>query len=104
MRQFQPFGDRVLVLPDTTPVKTTGLARPQSEQEKPTEGIVVAAGPDVRCNCGLKDCPVEGSGVVVVGDRVQFPRYAGRDVMHMGVKHLLLRLEELDGKLVEVEG
>ena len=113
MRQFEPFGDRVLVLPDATPAKTTGLAKPQSEQEKPTEGVVVAAGPLAAKNQKAKyeeyldvngeRCLALGSGVAV-GDRVQFPRYAGRDVMHMGVKHLLLRLEELDGKLVEVEG
>ena len=104
MRKFEPFGDRVLVLPDATPAKTTGLAKPKSEEEKPTEGVVVAAGPGAL----NRKTPVpEWSGGnphgVVIGDRVQFPRYAGRDVMHMGVKHLLLRLEEIEGRLVEVD-
>ena len=47
MRTFKPLGDRLLVLPDA-PVakKTTGLAEPPSQKEAPTEGIVVAVGPD----------------------------------------------------------
>ena len=108
MRKFEPFGDRVLVLPDATPAKTTGLAKPKSEEEKPTEGVVVAAGPGAdRTNVvDLERQEVVQHGNpygVVIGDRVQFPRYAGRDVMHMGVKHLLLRLEEIEGRLVEVD-
>ena len=102
MRKFEPFGDRVLVLPDATPAKTTGLAKPKSEEEKPTEGVVVAAGPKaLTVDLGIV---CANPGGVAIGDRVQFPRYAGRDVMHMGVKHLLLRLEEIEGRLLEVEG
>ena len=111
-RRFEPFSDRVLVLPDATPAKTTGLAKPKSEEEKPTEGVVVAAGPNAqREKIGIKAGALNSGHItdyiwsagVIIGDRVQFPRYAGRDVMHMGVKHLLLRLEEIEGRLVEVD-
>jgi len=104
MRTFKPLGDRLLVLPDA-PIakKTTGLAEPPSQKEAPTEGIVVAVGPNIRCTCGLTDCPVAGDYAVKVGQRIQYTKYAGRDVMHNGVKHKLLRLEEVEG-IIEDDG
>ena len=84
MRTFRPLGDRLLVRPDVPIEKqTTGLAAPPSQIEAPTEGIVVAVGPDVVG--------------VSVDQRVDFEKYSGRDKMHLGVKHKLLRLEEIGG-------
>lgn len=104
MRTFRPLGDRLLIRPDAPIEKqTTGLAAPPSQIEAPTEGIVVAVGPEIRCQCGLIDCPSAGDDVVNVGQRVQYTKYAGRDVMHNGVKHKLLRLEEVEG-LIEDDG
>ena len=37
------------------------------------------------------------------GNRIQYTKYAGRDVMHNGVKHKLLRLEEVEGLIEDVE-
>ena len=90
MRTFKPLGDRLLVLPDA-PVakKTTGLAEPPSQKEAPTEGIVVAVGPEVQG--------------IIIGDRVDFEKYSGRDKMHLGVKHKLLRIEEIGG-IIEDDG
>jgi chaperonin GroES len=91
MRNFRPLGDRLLVRPDAPPEKkTTGLAEPPSQKEQPTEGIVEAVGPDVDYMDGVE-----------VGFRVQYTKYAGRDVMHNGVKHKLLRLEEVEGRIEE---
>ena len=93
MRTFKPLGDRLLVLPDA-PIakKTTGLAEPPSQKEAPTEGVVVAVGPDIDMLDG-----------VMLGSRIQYTKYAGRDVMHNGVKHKLLRLEEIEG-IIEDDG
>jgi co-chaperonin GroES (HSP10) len=105
MRKFIPLGDRVLVLPDTTPVKTTGLAAPPSQKDAPTEGIVVAVG--LRANAERTDArgrPVEyNPDGVSVGQRVAFGKYSGRDETHMGVAHKLLRLEELSGVIEEAD-
>ena len=105
MRTFIPFGDRVLVKPDAVQTKTTGLATPQSQKEVPTEGLVVAAGPKSLAHSGIdKDGKLtrlgHGEGVIP-GERVQFAKYAGRDVMHNGVTHKLLRLEECEGLIEE---
>ena len=99
MRTFIPFGDRVLVKPDAVQTKTTGLATPQSQKEVPTEGIVVAAGPKAL-RADDNDLDIIGEGVCI-GWRVQFAKYAGRDVMHNGVTHKLLRLEECEGLIEE---
>jgi len=102
--RFEPFGDRLLVLPDAAPVKKGGLPEPPSQKDKAMTGVVVAVGP-FATRRDEKDMLFfqRNSQGVCVGEHVQFPKYAGRDVMHMGEKHLLLRLEELDGRLVEVE-
>ena len=90
--KFRPLHDRVLVLPDGAAPKTVGLAAPPSQKEEPTQGTVVAVG---------KDVPFAGADVVAPGVRVQWPKYAGREVEHDGRKHRLLRLEEIDGVLEE---
>ena len=98
MRTFIPFGDRVLIKPITTAVKTTGLATPQSQKEVPTEGIVVAAGPRASSYGADGDYNPDG---VTVGEHVAYTKYAGREEMHAGEKHLLLRLEELVGRITD---
>jgi chaperonin GroES len=102
MRTLTPLGDRVLVKPDAVPVKTTGLAAPPSQKEVPTEGIVVAAGPKAKRHGREygENGPANPEGVAV-GQRVQYAKYAGRDVMHNGSLHKLLRLEEIEGLIEE---
>ena len=96
MRTFKPLGDRLLVLPDAPVAENTkGLAKPPSQKEAPTEGIVVAVGP-----LAIKGYQIDS---VAIGDRVQYTKYAGRDVMHNGVEHKLLRLEEVQG-IIEDDG
>lgn len=95
--KFRPLADRVLVLPDViAPTKVGGLAVPTSQKEKPTTGIVVAAGPKADL---AHSTPFINPSGVALGQRVQFAKHSGRPVRHDGVDHLLLRLEELDGVL-----
>lgn len=108
MRTFKPLGDRLLVLPDA-PVakKTTGLAEPPSQKETPTEGIVVAMGPKAERRTspkafGENQITINASGIAI-GERIQYTKYAGRDVMHNGAKHKLLRLEEVEGIIEGVD-
>ncbi len=106
MRTLTPLGNRVLVKPDAVPVKTTGLAAPPSQKEVPTEGIVVAVGPDAEkriLGIDERGCYLiqRTNGGVTVGQRVQYAKYAGRDVMHNGSLHKLLRLEECEGIIEE---
>lgn len=95
MTRFRPLADRILVLPNRPPVKTGGLAAPPSQEEEPTQGVVVATG-RASVDAGGSGAPCTGFGVRV-GWTIQWAKYAGREVEHNGVKHRLLRLEEVEG-------
>ena len=108
MTKFRPLHDRVLVLPDGAAPKTGGLAAPPSQKDEPTQGVVVAAGPQALLRAkepyeeyidGAGRRCLRYSGGVALGWRVQWVKYSGREVEHEGRKHKLLRLEEIDGVL-----
>lgn len=110
MRKFVPLADRVLVKPDgveQAQMPTRGLATPQAQKEEPTEGVVVAAGPLVLnrplavSELGAEFTDYGKSDGISVGQRVQWAKYSGREVLHNGEKHRLLRLEEIDGVIVD---
>ena len=75
MTTIRPLSNRVLV--KRTKAKTTkgGIILPDSAQEKPKEGEVVAVGPGKIDDEG-KTHPLN----VKVGDRVLFGAYAGTEV------------------------
>lgn len=100
MSKFRPLADRVLVKPDSTPERKSGLAVPKGQEEEPVTGIVVAAGPKAEkvityVGPALTEYGGNVEGIII-GEHVQWARYAGREVMHEGKKHRLLRLEEID--------
>ncbi|MCD6347185.1 MAG: co-chaperone GroES, partial [Bacteroidales bacterium] len=66
----KPLGDRVLVEPQEAEVKTSGgIFIPDSAQEKPQRGKVVAVG------SGTKDIEME----VKAGDIVLYGKYSGTE-------------------------
>ncbi len=92
--KIRPLYDRVVVKRVEEPAKSRGgLFLPETAQEKPLEGEIVAIGH------GRLD---EKSGsvrplAVSVGDRVVFGRYAGTEVKIDGEDRLVLREEEIFG-------
>lgn len=81
--QIRPLGDRVLVEPGPAEVKTTsGIIIPDTAQEKPQRGRVVAIGN------GKKDEPL----TVKVGDTVLYGKYSGTEFKFNG-KDLLIMSE-----------
>lgn len=75
MTKIKPLGNRVLV--QRTKAKTTkgGILLPDSAQEKPREGKVLAVGPGKLNDSGTLET-VE----VKVGDRIMFGPYAGTEI------------------------
>ena len=74
--KLKPLGDRLVVKVLTREEKTKGgIVLPDTAQEKPTEGEVVAVGTGKILDNGQKQ-PVE----VKVGDRIIFSKYAGTEV------------------------
>ncbi len=82
-----PYGDRLLVLPKAVEEATaSGIILAARNQEKPTEGTVVAVGPGRRDQTGkyLK------LGVKV-GDHIRFNGYGYEEVKISGTEYYLMR-------------
>ena len=94
MKKLKPLGNRVLV--QRSKVKTTkgGILLPDSAQEKPKEGKVIAVGPGKMDDSGQ----IEALSVQV-GNTVLFGAYAGTEVKGMGEddEFLILSEDELLG-------
>ncbi len=93
--QVRPLYDRVLVERVQSESRSKGgLILPDSAQEKPSIGVVLAAGHG-RLN---KDGELEPLAVKE-GDKVIFGRYAGTEIKVDGQERLVLREDEIFGIL-----
>ncbi|MDP6102948.1 MAG: co-chaperone GroES [Dehalococcoidia bacterium] len=94
-RSYQPFGDRVLVKPvDKEEVSAGGILLPDTVQEKPQEGKIVAVGPGRTADDG-KRIAMESK----VGDLVVYSKYAGSEVKEEGEDYLILRESDILAKI-----
>ena len=83
---IKPLADRVLIEPKEAETKTaSGIDIPDTAQEKPQQGKVIAAGP------GKKDEPME----VKVGDEVLYGKYAGTEVTVEDKKYLIVKQSDI---------
>ena len=74
--QLKPLSDRIVVEVKSVEEKTKGgLFLPDTAQEKPQEGVVVAVGSGRVLDNGQK-LPLE----VKVGDRIIFSKYSGSEI------------------------
>jgi chaperonin GroES len=81
-----PLHDRVIVKPAKAEEKTAGgIIIPDTAQEKPQRGTVIAAGP------GKKDEPV----TVKNGDTVLYGKYAGTEIQIDGEDFLIMRESDI---------
>lgn len=86
--KIQPLHDRVIVKSSPAEEKTAGgIIIPDTAQEKPQRGTVVAAGP------GKKDEPM----TVKAGDTVLYGKYAGTEVSLDGETVLIMRESDILG-------
>jgi len=91
--RFRPLHDRVVVKRTDSEEKTAGgIIIPDTAQEKPMEGEIVAAGPGARGEDG-KLHPLD----VKKGDRVLFSKYGGTEVQVEGEEHLIIREDDVLG-------
>ncbi|MEA1878816.1 MAG: co-chaperone GroES [Bacteroidota bacterium] len=82
----KPLGDRVLVDPQEAEVKTSGgIFIPDSAQEKPQKGKVVAVG------SGTKDVEME----VKTGDIVLYGKYSGTELQVDGQDYMIMRQSDI---------
>lgn len=84
---IKPLEDRILVQPlDAEQTTASGLVIPDTAQEKPQEGKVVATGPGRFDEDGEKRIPLD----IAVGDVVIYSKYGGTEVKYDGEEYLLL--------------
>jgi chaperonin GroES len=86
MEKLAPLGNNVIVKPSAAEeVRKSGLYIPDSAQEKPQEGEIIAAGPGKTTKAGNL-LPM----TVKVGDRVIFAKYTGSEMKIDGEKYLIM--------------
>ena len=91
--KFRPLHDRVVVRRLAAEEKTSGgIIIPDTAQEKPMEGEVVAAGPGARDEKG-----VVVALAVKAGDRVLFGKWSGTEVKLDGEELLIMKESDLMG-------
>ena len=92
--QIAPLHDRVLVRRlEEKETAIGGIIIPDTAKEKPQEGEVIAVGAG-KIEKGLR-VPLD----VKAGDRILFGKYTGNDITMDGQEYLILREEDILGKL-----
>src|ERR1700733_4010173 len=93
--KFRPLHDRVVVRRLDAEEKTAGgIIIPDTVQEKPMEGEIVAAGPGARNEAGQL-VPLE----VKAGDRILFGKWSGTEVKIDGQELLIMKESDVLGIL-----
>ena len=96
--KFRPLHDRVVVKRIDAEEKTSGgIIIPDTAQEKPQQGEVVAVGPGGRDEAG-KLIPID----LKAGDRVLFGKWSGTEVKIDGQELLIMKESDIMGVLTDV--
>ena len=91
--KFRPLHDRVVVKRiDAEEKSKGGIIIPDSAQEKPSQGEVIAVGPGGRDEAG-KLIPID----IKVGDRILFGKWSGTEVKIDGTDYLIMKESDIMG-------
>jgi len=84
---IKPLDDRIVVMRGEAEEKTAGgIVLPDTAQEKPQRGRVMAVGPGKLLDSGAR-----GTMDVKLGDEVFYGKYAGTEVEISGEEYVILR-------------
>jgi chaperonin GroES len=96
--KFRPLHDRVVVRRVDAELKTAGgIIIPDTAQEKPQQGEVVAVGPGARGDDN-ELVPLD----VKVGDRILFGKWSGTEVKINGEDLLIMKESDIMGVIEDV--
>ena len=87
--KLKPLGDRILVEALPAENKVGGIYIPDTAQEKPQEGKVVAVGP------GNTENPV----TLKVGEQILYGKYSGTEIKYEGINYLIMRESDVLAKM-----
>jgi chaperonin GroES len=95
--KFRPLHDRVVVERIDAEAKSAGgIIIPDTAQEKPSQGEIIAVGPGGRDDAG-KLIPID----LKVGDRVLFGKWSGTEVKLDSQELLIMKESDIMGVLQE---
>jgi chaperonin GroES len=95
--KFRPLHDRIIVERLDAEAKSAGgIIIPDTAQEKPSQGKVVAVGPGGRDETG-KLIPID----LKTGDSVLFGKWSGTEVKIDGVDYLIMKESDIMGVIDE---
>ena len=93
--KFRPLGDRVVVKRVKEETKSSGgIIIPDTAQEKPQEGEVVAVGPGASDDNGERIAPE-----VKAGERILFGKWSGTEIKVDGEELLIMKESDIMGIL-----
>ena len=88
---IKPLAERVVVKAAAAEEKSTGgIILPDTAQEKPQQGTVVAVGPGKASDAGTII-----TMTVKNGDKVLYGKYSGSEVTHDGKEYLIMRESDI---------
>lgn len=88
---LKPLGDRIIVKPSSAEEVTAGgIVLPDSAQEKPQEGEVIAVGPGTQLETGER-APMD----VKIGETVIYGKYAGTEIKIDGDEYVIIRQDDV---------
>ena len=94
--KVRPLDDRVVVSPmEAEEVTSGGIVLPDTAQEKPQRGAIVAVGPG-----RLLDSGERGELSVKEGDEVIYGKYGGSEIEIDGDEYKILRESDILAKVV----
>ena len=94
--KIRPLDDRVVVEPVEAEERTAGgIVLPDSAQEKPQRGHVIAIGPGKLLESGQRATPA-----LSVGDEVIYGKYTGSDIEVDGHEVKILRETDILAKVL----
>ncbi|HEK19392.1 MULTISPECIES: co-chaperone GroES [unclassified Mucilaginibacter] len=89
---IKPSADRVVVEAAAAETKTaSGIYIPETAQEKPQKGTIVAVGPGKYADTTGTLIPMS----VKVGDQVLYGKYAGTEINIDGKEYLIMRESDI---------
>tara|TARA_Y100001970_G_scaffold258203_1_gene337818 strand:+ start:260 stop:550 length:291 start_codon:yes stop_codon:yes gene_type:complete len=88
---LKPLADRVVVEPAPAEDKSAGgIILPDTAQEKPQQGTIVAVGPGK-----VSDSGSQIDMTVKKGDKVLYGKYSGSEVSFSGVDYVIMRESDI---------
>jgi chaperonin GroES len=94
--KINPFADRVVV--EAAPAETmtaSGLYIPETAQEKPQKGKVIAVGPGKYADLTGNLIPLS----VKIGDEILYGKYSGQEITIDGKEYLIMRESDIIGTI-----